>query len=293
MNLSQLEVLVAIVDTGSLTEAGEVVGLTQSAVSYSLSRLEAELGVTLLQRGRQGVAVTQIGEEVLHHARSVLAQVDIIRQKTARERGLAVGKLRLGCVQSVAARLLTGIVRDFQVRYPDVEVVLFEGTPQELLNWLDTQVIDVATVMSHEAYPITVPLAQNEIKIIVAERHPLAAHHEVSIAALAHETLLVPRAEYDMIARFAGFEGITLPRLRHEVSARSTIFAMVRENMGVSMAPEMLIDALGEGIVAISFVPRLYLNVHLAAAVQSPVLEAFLSSAHTWARGHGFLPDSA
>ncbi len=56
MNLNQLEVLVAIVDTGNLTSAGDVVGLTQSAVSYSLSRLEAELGVTLLERGRQGIA---------------------------------------------------------------------------------------------------------------------------------------------------------------------------------------------------------------------------------------------
>lgn len=291
MNLSQLEVLVAIVETGSLTEAGEVVGLTQSAVSYSLSRLEAELGVTLLQRGRQGVAVTQIGEDVLHHARSILAQVDVIRQKAARERGLAVGKLRMGCVPSVDARLLTGIIRDFQVRYPDVEVVLFEGTPQELLDWLDTQVIDVATVMSHEAFPVAVPLVQNEIKIIVAEDHPLAAHSEAPFTALAHETLLVPRAEYDMIARFAGFENITLPRLRHEVSARSTIFAMVRENMGVSMAPEMLIDAQGEGIVALSFTPRLFLSVHLAASVHSPLTEAFLNSAHAWARGHGFLPE--
>ena len=84
MNLSQLEVLVAIVETGSLTEAAETVGLTQSAVSYSLKKLEAELSVTLLQRGRQGVTVTRIGEEVVPHARSIMGQVEIIRQKLAR-----------------------------------------------------------------------------------------------------------------------------------------------------------------------------------------------------------------
>ncbi|NDJ51551.1 MAG: LysR family transcriptional regulator [Chloroflexi bacterium] len=100
MNLSQLEVLDAIVRTGSLTEASYDVGLTQSAVSYSLSRLETELGVKLLERGRQGVSLTRIGEEVLQHARIVLKQMEIIRQRTAQERGLAVGKLRFGCVPS-------------------------------------------------------------------------------------------------------------------------------------------------------------------------------------------------
>lgn len=71
MNLGQLEVLVAIVDTGSLTEAADTVGLTQSAVSHSLSRLEAELGVTLLERGRQGASLTRIGEDVVEHAREI------------------------------------------------------------------------------------------------------------------------------------------------------------------------------------------------------------------------------
>ncbi|MEO1165535.1 MAG: LysR family transcriptional regulator, partial [Chloroflexota bacterium] len=74
MNLGQLEVLVAIVDTGSLTEAADTVGLTQSAVSHSLSRLEAELGVTLLERGRQGASLTRIGEDVVEHARAILQQ---------------------------------------------------------------------------------------------------------------------------------------------------------------------------------------------------------------------------
>jgi len=63
MNLGQLEVLVAIVNSGSLSESPEVVSLTQSAVSFSLSRLEAELGVTLLERGRQGVALGGISKE--------------------------------------------------------------------------------------------------------------------------------------------------------------------------------------------------------------------------------------
>ncbi len=292
MNLGQLEVLVAIVDTGSLTEAAEAVGLTQSAVSYSLSKLEAELGVTLLERGRQGVTVTRIGEDILQHAGSILIQVEIIRQKTSRERGLAVGKLRFGCVPHTA-RLLTGIIRDFQHQYPDIEIVLFEGNPQELVDWLATQVIDIGTVLNPEDYATAVQLAQDEVKVVVSQAHRLATQAAVSVDALANEPLIGPKAEYWTFSNLLGAHMQLLPRLRYEVSAHNTIMAMVRENMGISMMPDKLVDADTEGLVKLSFDPQLVINVYLAATVQSPAIDAFLTSAAAWAKSHGFLSELA
>lgn len=289
MNLRQLEVFVAAVDTGNLTEAGEVVGLTQSAVSYSLSKLEAELGVTLLERGRQGAAITRIGEEVLQHARSVLTQVDIIRQKTARERGLSVGKLRFGCVPTIPPQLLTGILRDFQHKFPDIEIVLFEGMPQELAEWLAAGMIDIGTVLVPEAYPLSQPLVHNDIICIVSPKNPLAKEPMILRDSLVDETLIGPKAEYGVIGNMAGLESLILPRTRHEVSAPTTIFAMVRENMGVSLMPEMLIDPNREDIVAIPIGSQIQMDVYLAARIHSPANEAFLNTACTWAREHGFL----
>lgn len=289
MNLSQLEVLVAIVETGSLTEAAEVVGLTQSAVSYSLSKLEAELGVTLLERGRQGIAITRIGEEVLGHARTVIAQTEIIRQKTARERGMAVGKVRLGCVPRLPPRLLTGIIRDFQHKYPEMEVVLFEGTPTELVDWLQHGIIDVGTTLSAAAYPISAPLVQDEIVALLAPQHPLAAQDCISMPMLMREPLIGPKAELGVLNQVQ-----QLPHslnLRYEVSTHSTIFAMVRENLGVSMMPQMLLYEDHEGLVMRSFDPPIPLQVHLAAREASPATQAFITNASAWAQAHGFLPD--
>ena len=100
MNISQLEVFVTIVETGSLTEAGEVIGLTQSAVSYSLAKLEAELGVTLLERSRHGIAVTQIGEDVLQYAiceielTKKVKELKILSDKTKNREFITDGKYR-------------------------------------------------------------------------------------------------------------------------------------------------------------------------------------------------------
>lgn len=289
MNLSQLEVLIAIVETGSLTEAAEVVSLTQSAVSYSLSKLEAELGVTLLERGRQGIALTQIGEEVLPHARQILSQTELIRQKSAQARGLSVGKLRFGCVPTVPGRILTTILREFNQKYPDIEIVLFEGVPTELVEWLDTGVIDVATVLSAQKYPASILLVRDEIQVIASAHHPLASQSDVQFEQLLSEPLIGPKADYGILSELLGLPWKPFPRLRHEVSTQSTIFAMVRENMGVSIMPQMLHERALDDIVRLSFSPKRYIEVYLATNVESPATQAFLETAHDIAQERGLL----
>ncbi|MEM8532540.1 MAG: LysR family transcriptional regulator [Chloroflexota bacterium] len=291
MNLSQLEVLVAIVDTGSLSEAGEQVGLTQSAVSYSLSRLEAELGVTLLERGRKGGQVTRVGAEILQHARSILHQIEAIRQKSARERGLLVGKLRFGCVPTIPPRLLTGILRDFQQKYPDIETILFEGNPRELLHWLESGVIDVGVVIRPGNHAVSVPFVQAEIVAIVSDQHELASSAEVSLENLAQEPFIGLKSEYieyGVLHTLRNQHQMAFPRLRHEVSTPATIFAMVRENMGFSLILKILIDPQARGITALPLNPRYFADIFLASNVASPATEAFLESASSWSKAHGF-----
>ncbi|MBI1294245.1 LysR family transcriptional regulator [bacterium] len=290
MNLNQLEVLVAIVATGSLTEAGERIGLTQSAVSYSLSKLEAELGVQLLERGRLGIEITPIGEDVLIHARAILAQVEVIRQKTGRARGLAIGKLRFGCVPHVSPRLLTGILRSFQTDYPDIDIVVFEGKPIELISWLREGIVDVATVILPEQFPASTPLARDQVHVIVSARHRLAAQQRITLAQLDKESLIAPQEQYEMITALPQMQAVSLPRLRYAVSGYQTIFAMVRENMGISLMPGKVLTPDIDGIVGIPLSPTLSVDIHIAANMASPATDAFLACASRWSLEHGFLP---
>jgi DNA-binding transcriptional LysR family regulator len=292
MNLGQLEVLVAIADTGSLTEAGEQIGLTQSAVSYSLSKLEAELGVTLLERGRQGIILSRIGAEVVHYARSILAQIEVIHQKTAHERGLSIGKLRFGCVPTIPPRLLTGIIRDFKQHYPKIELVIFEGTPQELIDWLTSGVIDVGTVVESHSYALTAPLVNTEMKAILYTDHPLADAPYITLDQLITQSLIGPKTEYGILNHMRGIKNLFSTRLRHEVSTQNTIYAMIREKMGISVMPDVLIDTHIEDTVILPLYPPINLHIYLASNIASPANEAFLNLASHWAREHGFLPDN-
>lgn len=275
-----------------MTEAAEVVGLTQSAVSYSVSRLEAELGVTLLERGRQGVHATRIGAEIIHQARGILNQIEVIRQKSAQERGLTVGKLRFGCVPTIPPRLLTGILRDFQQRYPGIDTVLFEGTPRELMDWLESGVIDIGTVTQIDGCPLVSPFVQAEVVALLPKDHPLAARSVLSFEDLSQESLIGPKADYGTLSMLFGTPQNTFPRIRHEVSTPGTIFAMVNEHMGIGLALKMLIDPNIETLATLPLSPPLSVNIYLAANTRSPAIEAFMESAATWAKTHGFIPKS-
>jgi DNA-binding transcriptional LysR family regulator len=74
MTRAQFQVFAAVVDAGSFTEAAKALGLTQSSVSQAVASLEAELGVSLLTRGREGVTQTEIGARLIIHVREVLNQ---------------------------------------------------------------------------------------------------------------------------------------------------------------------------------------------------------------------------
>ena len=183
------------------------------------------------------------------------------------------------------------MLRDYQQKYPDIELVVFEGTPEELVEWLDNGVIDVGSVVFPDDYPASVPLAHNEIKVIVSVDHPLANQTSITMNRLMDETFIGPKTGYGALTSLPSFERVFNSPSRFEVSTFNTILAMVRENMGISMLPEMLIDSDTDDIVTLSFDPQLFIQIYLATRVQSPVADSFLSTASAWAKEHGFFSE--
>ena len=94
--------------------------MTQSGASQALQTLEDSLGVALLVRRRAGVALTEIGKQVLSEARAALQAVERLRAYCAGFAGLANGTLRLASVTSSATRLLPDLLRSFRTRYPGI-----------------------------------------------------------------------------------------------------------------------------------------------------------------------------
>jgi DNA-binding transcriptional LysR family regulator len=291
MTLVQLQVLVAVVEAGSFTAAAERLGMTQSAASHALAALEAELGVRLLERHRQGITPTSLGSQVLDHARIMLLEAEHIRQLIAVTRGLAAGRVRVGSLPSVSARLLPGILRALQQRYPKIEVVLFEGTDQEVSEWIQMRIVDVGFVTEPLAGLETTEIAQDEVYGVVAAGHPLAGAGQVQVAQLAAEPFILSKGGCEPMIREIYRQAEVVFHSRYELGDMSTILAMVQEGLGVSIVPALSLPDALPGIVALRLDPPLYRHLSLAtlAGAPPPAVQAFIGQAQIWAKAQQLL----
>ena len=284
ITLAQVQAFAAVIDAGSFTLASEQLGMTQSAVSHAVAALEKELQVSLLERDRNGILLTDIGQRVLLHAQAMLVSADHIRQETSAALGLQTGKVRLGSFPSVSAHVLPGLLRQFKQRYPGIEVVLFEGTDNEVREWIHTRVVDVGVV----ALPVdgleTVSIAQDEFLAVVADHHRLAQQHDIHIRELSEEPFIMSKAGCKPLIMAMFRDAKMVPKTQFEVLDLRTIFAMVQEGMGVTIVPEMALPSDCSRLHMLSFRPKQFRQLAFAVPsleTVSPAVEEFLNEATT------------
>ncbi|WP_019998682.1 LysR family transcriptional regulator [Aureimonas ureilytica] len=131
MSLRAFRTLVAIANHGSFARAGEVVGLTQSAVSLQVKALEEEFGTKLFDRSRRRPVLTEAGQIVLARAEEVLALYDGIARELDAEHGLT-GRLKLGAIQTALSGSLPDALITMSRAHPRVRVHVAAGMSAEL-----------------------------------------------------------------------------------------------------------------------------------------------------------------
>ncbi|MGL6139284.1 MAG: LysR family transcriptional regulator, partial [Planktothrix sp.] len=143
MNIDQLEILLAVAEEGSFSEAALSLSISQSAVSRAIAALEDELGLPLLLRGRFGARPTLIGERVMVHASKILELREKIDHEVNLEKGLHRGKIRVASFRSAATHILPSKVAQFRSRFPDVEITITETDPLGIEHSLRTGQVDI------------------------------------------------------------------------------------------------------------------------------------------------------
>ena len=138
MTLFSYEIFDAVARQGSFNKAAQQLHLTPSAISHAIAVMEAELGFTLFNRGKNGVTMTSYGASLYPSIRAVLNSDEALQQSIARLNGLEKGKVKLGAFNSVCAGLLPQILKSFMASYPQIEVEVYQGTYDDVKEWLRT-----------------------------------------------------------------------------------------------------------------------------------------------------------
>ncbi len=160
LHLQQLLYLRAVARYGSLTQAAEQLGLTQSALSHSLGQLERRLDVTLFDGAGRRRSLTQEGHEVLRFAERVLADAADLDERLRGGLSGARGRLAVGAVDAAALHVLPEAVRAYRRAHPGVELTLAVENSSALLRRLRSFELDLAFVIG----PVEQELAPVEIR---------------------------------------------------------------------------------------------------------------------------------
>lgn len=169
LDLDLLRTFVAVVESGSLSNAAPLVGRSQSAVTMQIQRLEQSVGRELLVRGPQAARPNAAGEELLTYARKMLRLSDEARAAIARPE--EIGSVRLGVPEDYVAQFLPPVLAQFAAEHPLVAVDLICEASRQLIPAVQNGRIDLAivtrlpgeTFLAHRREPLVWVASPNHV----------------------------------------------------------------------------------------------------------------------------------
>lgn len=281
LSLARLRVLQEVVQRGSFSAAADALDYTQSAVSQSIARLEAETGAALVVRDRRGVRPTPAGATLLEHADAIFAQVQAAEDELAALLGLRRGRLRVASFSSAGSTLMPDAVATFRRRHPHIDLSLAEGEPEEIAPRLRDGEFDLALLfefsgseaIARGALSLT-PLLDDTMQLALPADHRLAAQKVLRLADLQDDDWVQTSAS-SACARHvvrlcldAGFE----PRVSFESDDYATVQGLVAAGVGVALIPELALTRSHPGIVIRSLHPSNPVRGVVAATPSPPAI---------------------
>lgn len=234
----ELQVFIAVIESGSISAAAEQFGQTPSAISRTLSRLEAKLATTLINRTTRRMDLTEEGKFFLERSRLILAQMEDLEERLSLRQQRPAGRLRINAASPFMLHSVVPYVGEFRLLYPDIQLEL---NSNDLIIDLLEQSTDIAIRIGSLADSTlhARSLGSSPLNILASpaylERHGLPA----SVPDLSSHTLL----------GFTQTETLNHWPLRHAEGDRLFIQPAVSASSGETLRQLAL---AGEGIVCLS-----------------------------------------
>jgi len=260
VNLRDLEYVVALAEHRNFGRAADACFVSQPTLSTQVHKLEAELGVTLFERGTRETFPTDVGRDVIVCARAVLVEVASIREIARSSQNPAAATIRLGIFPTLGPYLLPHVIPSLHRELPDLELLLVEEKTEELLRRLRDGRLDAVIV----ATPIVDdglhgdPLFTEDFVLATPSDHPLAARGEpVSVAALVDEHVLLLEEGHCLREQALSVCHIVgaVEREGFRATSLETLRQMVAAGVAVTLLPALAVHAPVSNPDGVALVP--------------------------------------
>lgn len=293
IELSDLRYFIAVVESGSITNAAEKLNIAQPYLSKKIAALEKNLGkVELFNRRKRPHQLNQAGQAFLAKAQEIVKQVaeavDSTKSIRLGELEGTLGYLTVGFTSSMANGILPDILRTFRQSYPNVNLMLSEENSVNQIQRLRDRATDL--IFFHHNRELdkaqdleVMPLRQELLVVVLPENHPLATKSEISLIALQEEDFIMPDRQivpglFGQIYHLCGQSGFE-PKISLEAVFMVTILGLVAGGIGIGILPDSVQKLQRQGVVYRPISGQITTNrLHLVWRSQdrSPILHNFI-----------------
>jgi len=245
MTLVQLEYIVAVDTYRSFVGAAEKCFVTQPTLSMQVQKLEEMLNVKIFDRSKQPVVPTEIGSQIIAQSRIILQESLKIKEIINSQQQDIVGELRIGIIPTVAPYLLPQVISGMMEKYPELKLLIWEYTTEDIIHHLKTGVLDCGILATPIGDPATdeVPLYYESFVTYISKNSKLFKKKNIDPDDLEEENIWLLNEGHCMRSQVLNICRTTkdnrLQGLTYNTGSVETLIRMVDRNDGATLVPEL------------------------------------------------------
>ncbi|UPM55446.1 LysR family transcriptional regulator [Gottfriedia acidiceleris] len=201
MNIEQIQYVVEVAKTKSITTASNNLHVTQSAISQAISNLESELKIKLFTRSRHGAIPTSEGQNIILKMLDVVSKLDEIKEEANSQIDVIVGELSIASIP-IGMDILINTVSKFKKDYPNVQFQISEKGSGDILNDISAKKVDIGLIglnndlLKKNSGLIFTKIFEGRIVVFVGKNSPLSSFKKVSAKELLKYPFVLYNEDY-------------------------------------------------------------------------------------------------
>ena len=250
LTLRQMQYFQALAESRHFGRAAKIAGISQPALSAQIAEMENRLSCLLFERGHGTVRLTEEGQAILPRIRAILADVDDMEADIRRGREVMAGRFRLGIIPTVAPYLLPHVLPEIKRCFPALQIELKEAVTDQLTEDAETGGLDafIAALPIESPGIVAEPLFDDRFFLAVAADDHGVGSPPVPPEGPALERLMLLEEGHCLRDQALAVCGQVKPvaMARYGATSLTTLLQMVAHGMGVTLIPEMAIEAAAQ-----------------------------------------------
>ena len=271
------QILIEIIEAGSLSAAAEKLGYTPSGISRILAGLEKKLGFSLFYRGKNGITPTKDCEQILPVVRDLLFTENKLEQLAARIRGAECGQIVIGTAYSHYYRWITEVTSAFHELHPGIQFQIVNGTSTELADRIAQHQADFCLISKREEVSGWIPLCEDQMVAMIPQNHRFVEAEAFPVERFGEEPYIETYPEQDIDNARVFLRCKVTPNTQFSTMDIYATYAMVEAGLGVSMNNEINSHLWNGTVKHLPLSPRQIVEIGMAYDVElTPAAECFL-----------------